>query len=192
MVGYFLPCSAAWAIWVVVSRRGSLRVGSHSLLFRETGQIPQVICPFSILISKLPIPQTTTFEQNHLSITLPVRRTNADDAAASKGRIEMANRSGGNSPKTFRGILGIVAGKNAQRLMERAQTANRLAKSLRGRSRQRAYAVKTEALIGLVRRFPEQIIVSNDVRTPHYVLINNVPACFGLHAPAHRFAGTEG
>jgi hypothetical protein len=183
-------CSAAWAIWVAESRRGSLRVGSHSLLFRETGQIPQVICPFSISIFKLPIPQTTTFEQNHLSITLPVRRTNADNAAASKGGVEMANRSGGNSPKTFRGILGIVAGKNAQRLMERAQTANRLAKSLRGRSRQRAYAVKTEALAGLVRRFPEEIIVRSDIRTPQYVLIMNIKECFGLHGPAHRFART--
>ena len=110
------------------------------------------------------------------------------ELVASKAGLKMANRSRGNSTKTFSGILGIVAGKNAQRLMERAQTANRLAKSLRGRSRQRAYAVKTEALIGLVKRFPEQIIVHDDVRTPRYVLIKNAKGCFGLHGPAHRFA----
>ena len=143
--------------------------------------------PVFYSISELPTPHSTRLEQNHLSITLPVRRTNADYLATSKGRIEMANRSRGNCAKTFSGILGIVAGKNAQRLMERAQTANRLAKSLRGRSRQRAYAVKTEALIGLVKRFPEQIIVHNDVRTPRYVLIKNAKGCFGLHGPAYRF-----
>lgn len=107
--------------------------------------------------------------------------------AASKGGVEMAGRCRGNSAKTFSEILGTVAGRNAQRLMERAQTANRLAKSLRGRSRRRAYAIKTETLIGLVRAFPEQTIVVNDFRTPNYVLIKNARGGFGLHGPAETF-----
>jgi hypothetical protein len=92
-----------------------------------------------------------------------------------------------NHAKTFNGIFGAVAAKNAQRLMERAQTANRLAKSLRGRSRRRAYAIKTETLIGLVRAFPEQTTVVIDSRTPNYVLIKNAQAGFGLHGPEQTF-----
>lgn len=100
----------------------------------------------------------------------------------------MAKRSSGNYTRTFSGILGIVAGNNAQMLVERAQTANRLAKSLGGRSRRRAYATKTKALIGLVESFPEQMIVLDDVRTPHYVLIKDEAGWFGLHGPAQDFA----
>jgi len=108
--------------------------------------------------------------------------------AASNGGVEMAKRSRGNYTKTFRGILGIVGGNNAQMLMERAEIANRLAKSLGGRPRRRAYAIKTKALIGLVESFPEQMIVLDDVRTPHYVLIKNAAGWFGLHGPAQEFA----
>ena len=99
----------------------------------------------------------------------------------------MRGRHRGNSAKTFTDILETVARKNAQSLMERAHIANRLAKSLSGPSRQRAYAIKTEALVGLVRKFPEHTIVLNDVRTPRYVLIKSANGCFGLHGPVHRF-----
>ena len=102
----------------------------------------------------------------------PVRRANLGDAAASKREVEMGGRPRGrNTAKTFGEILRTVAGKNALRLMERAQTANRLAKSLRGGSRRHAYAIKTEALIGLVRMFPEHVIVLNDAKTPRYVRV---------------------
>lgn len=48
---------------------------------------------------------------------------------------------------SFRQIVEKVGPANARRLIERAQTANRLAKSLRGKARANAYAVKTEALL---------------------------------------------
>jgi hypothetical protein len=91
------------------------------------------------------------------------------------------------SAKTFNRILETVASKNAKRLMERAQTANRLAKRLKGRSQRRAYEIKNKALVGLLKAFPEQMMLVNDSRTPNYVLITNARGGFGLHGPAQTF-----
>lgn len=71
--------------------------------------------------------------------------------------------------------------------MERARTANRIAKSVRGKNKDIAYRVKTEALITLSKTIPEQIFISNDPRTPEFVLVQIVAARFGLHAPASKF-----
>jgi hypothetical protein len=91
------------------------------------------------------------------------------------------------SAKTFNRILETVASKNAKRLMERAQTANRLAKRLKGRSQRRVYEIKTKALVGLLKAFPEQMMLVNDSRTPNYVLIKNAQGGFGLHGPQQTF-----
>ena len=89
--------------------------------------------------------------------------------------------------KTFQSILNQVASQNASQIMQRAKVANRVAKSVRGTARQRAYEVKTTALVNLTQRFPEQVFISNDPRTPDYVLVRTVGAHFGLHAPARQF-----
>ena len=90
--------------------------------------------------------------------------------------------------KTFRQIVSTVAPQNARRLMQRARTANGLAKSLRGRARVNAYAVKTEALLGLSEKFPQQVVILRDARTPAYILVRIALSRFALHAPAYRFA----
>lgn len=94
--------------------------------------------------------------------------------------------------QTFTSILGRVAAHNAFRLMERASVANRLAKTTSGRARSRVYRVKTDALVNLSKSFPEQIFISNDPRTPRFVLVRNVRARFGLHAPAQHFVRRNG
>jgi hypothetical protein len=89
--------------------------------------------------------------------------------------------------RNFRNILSRVATQNADRLMGRARLANKLAKSLRGRSRRKAYAVKSETLLELTRRFPERIRIVHDFASPRFVLVQAPRDRFGLHAPAILF-----
>lgn len=88
---------------------------------------------------------------------------------------------------SFRQILDGVASQNARQLMGRARLANKLAKSLGGQSRARAYAVKTRALLGLTTQFPERVKIITDFRTPRYVLVKSLRTRFGLHAPEIQF-----
>src|SRR5713226_3895143 len=88
---------------------------------------------------------------------------------------------------SFQTILNDVASQNARYLMGRARLANMIAKSLRGSSRARAYAIKSQALLELTMRFPERVRIINDFRTPRYVLVKGRRARFGLHAPADLF-----
>lgn len=95
--------------------------------------------------------------------------------------------------QTFKQILKQLETRNAQRLIERARTANRLAKSAPdSRARRRAYRVKTEALLNLRRRFPARTSVMTDPRIPTFVIVEyaspQTGARCGLHAPAHDFA----
>jgi hypothetical protein len=95
--------------------------------------------------------------------------------------------------QTFKQILKQLETTNAQRLIERARTANRLAKSAPdSRARRRAYRVKTEALLNLRRRFPTRTSVMIDPRIPSFVIVRydspQTGARCGLHAPAHDFA----
>jgi hypothetical protein len=89
--------------------------------------------------------------------------------------------------QTFRSILNEVAPENASRLMGRARTANKLAKSLHGRSRVRAYAVKSRAVLGLTTTFPDQVRIVIDFNTPRFVVVQAPAACFGLHVPVGLF-----
>jgi hypothetical protein len=89
--------------------------------------------------------------------------------------------------RTFRNILNNVASNNAMSLMGRARLANQIAKSMRGRSRERAYGIKTQTLLTLTTRFPERVRVLNDRNTPSFVLVKATNSPFGLHAPAYLF-----
>jgi hypothetical protein len=94
--------------------------------------------------------------------------------------------------RTFRNVLNSVASDNAVRLMGRARLANIIAKSVRGESRVRAYAIKTQALLRLTSRFPERVRVVTDFNTPRFVLVRVPISRFGLHAPAYLFeSGAE-
>jgi hypothetical protein len=89
----------------------------------------------------------------------------------------------------FRNILATVASQNAQRLMDKARLANRVAKSaMTARTRLAAYSVKTRALLALNRQFPADIKVTPDPRYGiHFVLVQNPSVRFGLHARASDF-----
>lgn len=99
----------------------------------------------------------------------------------------MRKKCGGRDQKPFEFIVKSLAAENASRLISRARTANRLAKSLHGRSRQNAYAVKHDALLGLHRRFPRRVELVSDHRAPHLVVVTVPQHHFGLHAPAQLF-----
>ena len=101
------------------------------------------------------------------------------------------NRRGQNA-LTFKGLLEHTAPANAGRLMQRARTANRLAKTVSGRARAAAYRVKTDALVTLTKRFPDRVELRRDFRHPQMVVVAVVAAGFGLHAPARNFAAGEG
>lgn len=94
--------------------------------------------------------------------------------------------------QTFNQILKRLETQNAARLIEKARTANRLAKSAPdSRARCRAYRVKTEALLNLRRRFPSRTSVKTDPRIPAFVIVEytlpQTGARCGLHASAHDF-----
>ena len=93
---------------------------------------------------------------------------------------------------TFKGLLERTALANQRRLMHRARTANRLAKTVSGKARTVAYRVKTDALVTLKNRFPDQVELRRDVRQPQMVVVAITDARFGLHAPAHNFMAGEG
>jgi hypothetical protein len=93
---------------------------------------------------------------------------------------------------TFKGLLERTAPDNQRRLMQRAHTANRLAKSVSGRARALAYRVKTDALVSLKRRFPDDVVLRTDFRQPSMVVVAVTAARFGLHAPAREFTAGEG
>src|ERR1700759_3634483 len=90
---------------------------------------------------------------------------------------------------TFRQILARLEAQNAERLIEKARTANRLAKSApEACARSRAYRVRVTALLSLPRRFPASTSVMTAPPIPSFVVVKYVSPqpgvrC-GLHAPA--------
>ena len=97
---------------------------------------------------------------------------------------------------TFNEMLAQVARQDAESLMTRARLANRLAKSLQGRARTRAYSVKHAALAALTESFPGSTRVTIDPVLPDFVLVRfdaeptskaaSRPT-LSLHAPAGEF-----
>jgi len=94
--------------------------------------------------------------------------------------------------QTFNQILKRLETQNAQLLIERARTANRLAKSAPdSRARRRAHRVKVDALLNLRCRFPARTNVRIDPRIPSFVIVQYASSQAGvrcdLHAPARDF-----
>jgi hypothetical protein len=87
----------------------------------------------------------------------------------------------------FEEILRRVELRNADRIMQRARLANRIAKTLDGNPKARAYRVKHKALIALANKFPDQIKVTRDASLEEILIIKVVRASFGLHIPANCF-----
>lgn len=83
----------------------------------------------------------------------------------------------------FNKILERIEQANSERLMTKARTANRLAQKLRGVNRQMAYFVKSNALCSLVRKLPDYIRVSKDVKLRDFVVIELQGERSGLHLP---------
>lgn len=87
----------------------------------------------------------------------------------------------------FRDILSGVAKDNARVLAERARTANRLAKTLRGKARSSAYALKNKALAAFVNKFPEWSFIRRDDLHPYVVSITSPRLGLALHGPQELF-----
>jgi hypothetical protein len=85
--------------------------------------------------------------------------------------------------KTFNQILAGLEKDNSEKLMKRARTANRLAKKSRGRQRKNAYAVKSKALVSLVKKLPAQIDIRKDIILTDFVVIELKNTQSGLHFP---------
>jgi hypothetical protein len=95
--------------------------------------------------------------------------------------------------ESFNQILKRLEAPNARRLIEKARTANRLAKSAPdARARRRAYCVKVDALLNLRHRFPTRTSVTTDPSIPSFVIVKyaspQTGVRCGLHAPASAFA----
>ena len=95
--------------------------------------------------------------------------------------------------EAFSQILKRLEAPNAQRLIDKARTANRLAKSAPdARARRRAYRVKVDALLNLRRRFPMHTSVTRDPHIPSFVIVKyaspQTGVRCGLHAPVSAFA----
>jgi hypothetical protein len=93
--------------------------------------------------------------------------------------------------RTFRTILDQVDAENCERIMERARLANRLAKSVEGSSRRRAYAVKHGALKALALGFSHRVYISRDHMRPHLLVVICLTRAWGLHAPEEVFQGHQ-
>jgi hypothetical protein len=86
--------------------------------------------------------------------------------------------------KCFKEIVQGLEDKHSTTLMDRARTANRLAKQSRGASRRNAYTVKHRALAGLVEKFPDRSYIRKDARLPEFRVVGLSTADSGLHIPA--------
>ena len=88
---------------------------------------------------------------------------------------------------SFGNVLALVELQNLETIMERARRANRLAKTLVGRHKRKAYRVKHQALKALATKFPHHIYVNNDPRRRGVLLVNSLTKVWALHAPDFVF-----
>lgn len=89
--------------------------------------------------------------------------------------------------KNFKDLLQQVTQNNVEKLIDRARTANRMAKLLKGKARISAYAVKHNALVSLAYRFPEQVSIERDLVQTELLIINFKKSRSGLHIPKNEF-----
>lgn len=92
-----------------------------------------------------------------------------------------------NHRKTFNQLLQETAAQNRSFLMQKAKIANCMAKSLKGKNRQRSYKVKVMALKALTTKFASDVRILSDRNTPTMIVVSVGSAGFGLHAPGYLF-----
>lgn len=84
---------------------------------------------------------------------------------------------------SFAQLLHKTERMNRNALMHKAFTANRIAKSVKGTSRNHSYAVKTKALNAIIKKFPKDVVLRHDKALPEMIVVSIVHTKFGLHAP---------
>lgn len=84
---------------------------------------------------------------------------------------------------TFSRILAEVEKENSEKLMQKARTANKLAKKTHGSQKQSAYAVKTSALNSLVKKMPARVCIRKDIVLTDFVVVELKNTNVGLHFP---------
>ncbi|MBK8810560.1 MAG: hypothetical protein IPN69_07480 [Acidobacteria bacterium] len=85
--------------------------------------------------------------------------------------------------KTFSEVIKGFEKCHSERLMAKARQANRIAKTVRGRSRRIAYDVKASALGMLVRTLPDHVVVRRDIVLTDFVVVELKNTNAGLHMP---------
>lgn len=88
-----------------------------------------------------------------------------------------------NNKQTFKQIIKNLEVKHASKLMNRARSANRLAKCVRGKNRRNAYRAKSRALWSLVNHLPGQTDIRKDIILTDFVVVELKGAQTGLHVP---------
>lgn len=87
--------------------------------------------------------------------------------------------------RRFSDVVSSLEERHSNVLMTRARAANRIAKTVRGRSRQRAYAVKHTALTALIDKLPERVSVRPDIGLDGFVVVELTGSRSGLHMPGY-------
>ena len=85
---------------------------------------------------------------------------------------------------TFNRTLAKIEGQNAENLMLKARLANRLAKKSCGTNRKTAYNVKANALCSLIKKLPNYVRVSKDIKLTDFIVVELKTELSGLHLPA--------
>lgn len=85
--------------------------------------------------------------------------------------------------RTFNEILSTTKEDNCERLMQKARTANRIAKQTRPRSRRNAYGVKHGALTTICKKMRGKVEVKKDFRNDELVVVTLRSERYGLHLP---------
>ncbi|CAN5759714.1 hypothetical protein BH20ACI4_BH20ACI4_20800 [soil metagenome] len=88
--------------------------------------------------------------------------------------------------KTFNEILREISQKNSEQLMKKARLANFLAKRLRGKKRAAAYRVKSNALCSLVKKIPNRVRISKDLKLTEFIVVELRSEQSGLHLPVAK------
>jgi len=91
--------------------------------------------------------------------------------------------------QTFNQMLSGLERRHSEQLMRRARRANRIAKTVHGRSRRNAYSVKAKALSFLVDRMPARTEVRKDIVLTDFVVVELKGTCRGLHCPVSMING---
>ncbi|MCS6875212.1 MAG: hypothetical protein N2Z23_07440 [Pyrinomonadaceae bacterium] len=92
---------------------------------------------------------------------------------------------------TFRQILKEVEKTNVESLAKKAITANRLAKTLYGRSRRNAYRVKTETIIYVAKKMPKFVKIKEDKYLEDFYVVEFVLTNRSLHLPKSSIGKRE-